>query len=78
MAESVLRLVTPGTHTYAKFIKPDELQAYFDERGWPGMERRGCVYDPLLGSWRLLHMGEFAGLGELCNYFAGVRRPLEQ
>lgn len=28
MAEHVLRLVTPGTHTYSKFIKPDELLAF--------------------------------------------------
>ncbi|KAH8083185.1 S-adenosyl-L-methionine-dependent methyltransferase [Filobasidium floriforme] len=28
MAEHVLRLVTPGTHTYDKFIKPSELLAF--------------------------------------------------
>ena len=28
LAESVLRLVTPGTHTYSKFIKPDELRHF--------------------------------------------------
>ena len=41
------------------------------------MERRGCVYDPLKGEWRLLGMGEWFGLGEHVNYFAGVRKPLE-
>ncbi|CEQ39040.1 SPOSA6832_00528 [Sporobolomyces salmonicolor] len=76
MAESILRLVTPGTHTYHKYIKPDELQAFFDGKGWWGMERRGCVYDPLAGRWRLLGEGEFGGAGELVNYFAGVRKPL--
>ncbi|KAK4686402.1 hypothetical protein P7C73_g3726, partial [Tremellales sp. Uapishka_1] len=29
MAEDVLRLVTPGTHTYSKFVKPDELRRFF-------------------------------------------------
>ncbi|GAA5875554.1 hypothetical protein JCM1840_003259 [Sporobolomyces johnsonii] len=76
MAESILRLVTPGTHTYHKYIKPDELQAFFDDRGWWGMERRGCIYDPLAGRWRLLGEGELGGAGELVNYFAGVRKPL--
>ncbi|KAJ9117516.1 hypothetical protein QFC22_004366 [Naganishia vaughanmartiniae] len=34
MAEHVLRLVTPGTHTYSKFIKPSELLAFVrDEMG---------------------------------------------
>lgn len=28
MAEHVLRLVTPGTHTYEKYIKPDEILAF--------------------------------------------------
>ena len=33
-AEDVLRLVTPGTHTYSKFIKPEELRSYiFKEMG---------------------------------------------
>lgn len=34
MAEDVLGLVTPGTHTYEKFIKPSELRSFFhDEMG---------------------------------------------
>lgn len=28
LAEDVLRLVTPGTHTYSKFVKPDELRRF--------------------------------------------------
>ncbi|WWD20004.1 3-demethylubiquinone-9 3-O-methyltransferase [Kwoniella shandongensis] len=28
LAEDVLRLVTPGTHTYRKFVKPSELRRY--------------------------------------------------
>lgn len=28
LAEDVLRLVTPGTHTYDKFIKPEELRRF--------------------------------------------------
>lgn len=76
MVEQVLRIVTPGTHTYSKFVKPEELQEYFDGKGWTGMERRGCIYDPIYGGWRLLGAGQFAGLGEKANYFAGVRKPL--
>lgn len=34
MAEDVLRLVTPGTHTYSKFIKPEELRQFvYNEMG---------------------------------------------
>ncbi|KAF5316585.1 hypothetical protein D9619_006515 [Psilocybe cf. subviscida] len=31
MAENVLRQVTPGTHTYSKYIKPSELVQFFRE-----------------------------------------------
>lgn len=30
-AEHVLRLVTPGTHTYSKYINPDEVLEFFEE-----------------------------------------------
>ncbi|KAH9933519.1 S-adenosyl-L-methionine-dependent methyltransferase [Fomitopsis serialis] len=30
-AEDVLRLVTPGTHTYSKFVRPEELTQFFCE-----------------------------------------------
>ncbi|ORX33864.1 S-adenosyl-L-methionine-dependent methyltransferase [Kockovaella imperatae] len=34
LAEDVLRLVTPGTHTHSKFIKPDEMRRFvFAEMG---------------------------------------------
>lgn len=69
LAEDILRLVTPGTHTYRKFIRPEELRRYvYKEMG--GFERwernanasevrdevgetRGIVYDPIGGEWRL-------------------------
>lgn len=31
LAEHVLRLVTPGTHTYSKYIKPTELIDFFKQ-----------------------------------------------
>ncbi|SCV74329.1 BQ2448_6761 [Microbotryum intermedium] len=80
LAENLLRFVTPGTHTYSKYIKPQELQDFFEhDLGWPRgtMERRGCVYDPLKGEWTLFGMGEWGGLAEGANYFAGIRKPLE-
>ena len=76
MVEQVLRIVTPGTHTYSKFVRPSELQDYFAEKDWGRMEKRGCIYDPFKGGWRLLGMGEFGGAGEQANYFAGIRKPL--
>jgi polyprenyldihydroxybenzoate methyltransferase/3-demethylubiquinol 3-O-methyltransferase len=37
MAESVLRLVSPGTHHSHKYIKPAELDGFFDSIGWKGL-----------------------------------------
>lgn len=78
MAESVLRLVSPGTHTSSKFVNPAELDEFFDELGWKGSEResRGIVFNPLVGEWKLVgkNVGEW---GKLANYLYFVRKPLE-
>ncbi|KAL7424276.1 Hexaprenyldihydroxybenzoate methyltransferase, mitochondrial [Cryptotrichosporon argae] len=74
LAEDVLRLVTPGTHTYAKFIKPAELRQFFHASagGFDTWERsadasdtrkevgstQGIVYDPLGQAWRLWDAAE--------------------
>lgn len=73
--EQILRIITPGTHTYSKFVKPEELKEYFDGKNWVGMEKRGCIYDPIKAGWRLLEASQFGGMGEKANYFAGVRKP---
>jgi polyprenyldihydroxybenzoate methyltransferase/3-demethylubiquinol 3-O-methyltransferase len=34
-AEQVMRTVSPGTHTYSKYVKPDELAHFFrHDLGW--------------------------------------------
>ncbi|BGP24496.1 Hexaprenyldihydroxybenzoate methyltransferase, mitochondrial [Rhodotorula toruloides] len=76
LAEDVLRLVTPGTHTYHKYLRPSELRDFFvREKGWEAFETRGVPYDPVSGEWRLLDPGAMGGWGEMANYFAAVRRP---
>lgn len=41
LAEDVLRLVTPGTHTYSKYVRPEELKRYFaKEMGGVGVWER--------------------------------------
>lgn len=42
MAEKVMRLVSPGTHTHSQYIKPEELvDAFRDEIGWYRQELGG-------------------------------------
>lgn len=88
MAEHVLRKVTSGTHTHSKFIRPEELTAFF--RTYPNIESpwvdagrgpptrtqaevRGLVYNPLGARWILAPRGAW-GAAE-CNYLFWVRKP---
>ncbi|OCF37475.1 3-demethylubiquinone-9 3-O-methyltransferase [Kwoniella heveanensis BCC8398] len=57
LAEDVLRLVTPGTHTYRKFVKPAELRnfVYSDMGGfdtWCPNENASDVRDDQVGETR--------------------------
>ncbi|PLW17522.1 hypothetical protein PCANC_07995 [Puccinia coronata f. sp. avenae] len=84
LAESnlpIIGIVPPGTHTYSKFIKPDELTDFFRGKlGWAtslersDLEIRGSIYDPLAARWKLFPRDAF--WGGWCNYFFGVKKPL--
>ncbi|KLT39043.1 ubiquinone biosynthesis O-methyltransferase [Cutaneotrichosporon oleaginosum] len=47
LAEDVLRLVTPGTHTYSKFVRPEELRrfVYAEMGGYEVWERQEGAAD---------------------------------
>ncbi|KAG8936002.1 Hexaprenyldihydroxybenzoate methyltransferase, mitochondrial [Tulasnella sp. 418] len=61
MAEDILRLVSPKTHTYSKFVKPSELATFFrEELKWiqgnpPSLGQGGPGYIPR-------QQGEFRGM----------------
>ncbi|KAL1733939.1 S-adenosyl-L-methionine-dependent methyltransferase [Schizophyllum commune] len=84
MAEKVLGRVSPGTHTWSKYINPSELVDHFKERGWIGSqlpmrmqaEVRGMIYNPLSGRWSLAPRGAWGA--EDCNYVFWVRKPAVQ
>jgi 2-polyprenyl-6-hydroxyphenyl methylase / 3-demethylubiquinone-9 3-methyltransferase len=67
-AEYVLGLLPRGTHDYAKFIRPSELDRWARAAGLDVVEIRGIVYNPLLKS---------ASLSDDCdvNYLMLCRRP---
>jgi 2-polyprenyl-6-hydroxyphenyl methylase / 3-demethylubiquinone-9 3-methyltransferase len=46
-AEYVMRLLTPGTHTYERFIKPSELARWSRGAGLDVMDVAGIEYNPL-------------------------------
>lgn len=91
MAENVLRLVTPGTHTHAQYIDPDELVRHFEsDIPWVAhvspqlqqyvprrvqIETRGTFYLPGLGTWVLAPRDANPTLSQSANYFFWVRKP---
>ena len=67
-AEYVLNWVPRGTHEYAKFIRPSELDAAARAAGLELVGLAGLEYDPLSDRFRL-------GDNVDVNYFAHYRRP---
>jgi 2-polyprenyl-6-hydroxyphenyl methylase / 3-demethylubiquinone-9 3-methyltransferase len=52
-AEYLLRWVEPGTHDWAKFLRPDELIKPLRLAGLEEIDRAGMVYNPVRDDWRL-------------------------
>jgi 2-polyprenyl-6-hydroxyphenyl methylase/3-demethylubiquinone-9 3-methyltransferase len=52
-AEHVLKLLPKGTHDYAKFIRPSELDAWARRAGLDLRELKGMSYNPITRHYRL-------------------------
>jgi len=50
-AEYVLRLLPAGTHEWAKFVTPHELQGHLAAAGAPVVWTGGIGYNPLSKQW---------------------------
>ena len=66
-AEYVLRLLPKGTHDYAKFIRPSELEAWARAAGLQLTDLTGMSYNPLTQEYRL-------GSDVYVNYLAAFRK----
>ncbi|MGH8312307.1 MAG: bifunctional 2-polyprenyl-6-hydroxyphenol methylase/3-demethylubiquinol 3-O-methyltransferase UbiG, partial [Gammaproteobacteria bacterium] len=67
-AEYALRLLPRGTHEYAKFIRPSELDVWARAAGLDLRGSTGLHYNPVTREYRL-------GGGLDVNYFMHYRRP---
>ena len=52
-AEYVLRWLPVGTHSWDKFVTPEELQDAITAGGLAVFDRQGVVYNPLVDRWSL-------------------------
>ena len=67
-AEYILKLLPSGTHEYAKFIRPSELESWARHAGLTLAETIGMQYNPLTRSYSL-------GPDVNVNYLMHFRRP---
>lgn len=51
-AEYVLRWLPRGTHSWRKFVTPDELALAIERHGLTVIDEAGVVYEPLKDMWR--------------------------
>ncbi|MCG5495056.1 bifunctional 2-polyprenyl-6-hydroxyphenol methylase/3-demethylubiquinol 3-O-methyltransferase UbiG [Ectothiorhodospira variabilis] len=66
-AEYLMRMLPPGTHEYARFIRPSEMEAWMRQAGLSMRNLTGMHYDLLNRSYRL-------GPGVDVNYLAHAMR----
>ena len=66
-AEYLLRLLPRGTHDYAKFIRPSEMEAWAREAGLQLVDLTGMSYNPLTQEYTL-------GTDVSVNYLACFRK----
>jgi 2-polyprenyl-6-hydroxyphenyl methylase/3-demethylubiquinone-9 3-methyltransferase len=52
-AEYLLRMLPRGTHDYARFIRPSELDGWIRAAGMRSTDITGMTYNPLTASYRL-------------------------
>jgi 2-polyprenyl-6-hydroxyphenyl methylase/3-demethylubiquinone-9 3-methyltransferase len=52
-AEHIMRWLPRGTHDWAKFITPDELQGMLGRAGLEPVDAKGFVFNPLRWEWRI-------------------------
>jgi 2-polyprenyl-6-hydroxyphenyl methylase/3-demethylubiquinone-9 3-methyltransferase len=71
-AEYLLRWLPPGTHDYARFIRPAELGRWTRAAGLELNDLTGMSYHPLLAQYRLDERDLDV------NYLAACRRPREE
>ncbi|WP_237153226.1 bifunctional 2-polyprenyl-6-hydroxyphenol methylase/3-demethylubiquinol 3-O-methyltransferase UbiG [Oryzibacter oryziterrae] len=51
-AEYVLRWLPRGTHSWDKFVKPEEVEAPLQDFGLTLLDRSGIVFDPFRDIWK--------------------------
>tara|TARA_B100000989_G_scaffold192440_1_gene145140 strand:- start:1197 stop:1901 length:705 start_codon:yes stop_codon:yes gene_type:complete len=68
LAENVLRWIPKGTHTYKKFIKPQEIKNCMESKNLVLKSLKGLIYNPIDMDWKLSN-------NTTINYFCSYHKP---
>ena len=68
LAENVLRWIPRGTHTYEKYIKPQEITNCLESKNFRLKNLKGLVYNPIDMDWKLSN-------NTTINYFCAYYKP---
>ena len=68
LAENVLRWIPKGTHTYEKYIKPQEITNCLESKNFILKNLKGLVYNPIDMDWKLSN-------NTTINYFCAYYKP---
>ena len=68
LAENVLRWIPRGTHTYEKYIKPQEITNCLENKNFILKNLKGLVYNPIDMDWKLSN-------NTTINYFCAYYKP---
>lgn len=72
MGETILKIVPPGTHTYSKYIKEDEIRSFAEQmEEFEIIDSRGCAYLPAVG-WI------YTATPKIGNYLMAFKRNPEK
>ena len=52
-AERIMRWLPVGTHDWAKFVTPEELETMIRRTGLDFVDRKGMVFNPITWRWKL-------------------------
>ncbi|MGI9388394.1 MAG: bifunctional 2-polyprenyl-6-hydroxyphenol methylase/3-demethylubiquinol 3-O-methyltransferase UbiG [Methyloligellaceae bacterium] len=66
-AEYILRWLPIGTHSWDRFITPEELRAAMHVAGLKPVDMKGLIFNPIAGDWQLSADTDV-------NYFAAAER----
>jgi len=67
-AEYIMRWLPVGTHTWDKFVTPEEMHDEFAANGLSELDRGGIIFNPLSGEWR-------RGMDTDVNYMIAAKKP---